>query len=241
MKNLFILILFFYSSILTSQNAVFKADKQSLSRYAKNKKLYHKILQWEWVINGKHLKYGSEKVFIQPNSSKLDTILFRKNKQSTYDTIITNIAAANSYQFEFNSCCGNFNVKNKHSNKTTRANSLVQFKISGLNKDYKYLGIIGEAGIPILEANKEFNLYYKCTSAMNSNVSKVSLNIVDECDNIKDCVSLNCMFENNKVQIPTAKLEYRILTKLVEISFLPLDDIPLHINYDAIKNNIKIY
>ena len=147
-------MLFFYTSISTSQNAVFEADKQSLTRYAKNKKLYHKILQWEWIINGKHLKYGSGKVFIQTNSSKLDTILFLKNKQSTYDTIITNIAAANSYQFEFNSCCGNFNVKNKHSNKTTRVNSLVQFKISGLNKDYKYLGIIGVAGIPILEANK---------------------------------------------------------------------------------------
>src|SRR5687767_15034499 len=75
--------------VLSDRTAKFYADT------AVFKKLHggggNGVMENEWIINGKMLRYGMPAVEIIPDQSKLDTMYFRENKWQPWDTIYFNV------------------------------------------------------------------------------------------------------------------------------------------------------
>ena len=102
------------------------------------------------------------------------------------------------------------------------------------------MGIIGEAGIIIKEDNKEYELFYTCSSAMSSNIYRVSLNEFEECQDDTKCRELSCIFENKKFQVPHAESDFQILSEKIGFLYLPLGIQSLKINLDLKNDKLKI-
>jgi len=228
--------------ISNNQKAEFTANLNELKKLFHNKEVPKEVLEMEWLINRKKLTFSNEKIEIIPNPQTVDTILFKKNHKSDYDTILCNISKAEKYNFVYNTCCQYFNVKQVSKEKRNRKNAVVTFSISKSNENKDYIGIMGEAGIIIRKEKVEYSLFHTCSSAMTSNVYHLTLNEVSECkgnDN-ENCRDLMCVFENNDIQIPKANTSFKITKKVFDFLYLDLNKNTLRIKYNFETTELKM-
>lgn len=215
--------------------AIFSTD--TIRFWGKSKKFMERINQQVWYINGTEMRYGSETIRIQPNSNKLDTILFQRSPKEHFDTIICNIEEPYEYRFYFNECCGGFNLKNETINSFPRGK--VQFKTIGKTSG-SYLGKIGDSGTSLISEKTDTIRDY-CKSAMAPNVDLISIWRIEECDSSdNDCAEI-CIEEKDQNEINNFKvLEIRQDELIQEFLYLPLDETPLKILFDTNQKSVVI-
>ena len=103
-----------------------------------------------WYINGQEMHYDGKMIKIKPIPNKFDTIIYYRQNNKNYDTVICNITAANKYTLIYNECCGFFNMRSK----TTKITSVL-FQIKNNDEKNLYLGSIGMTGILVDENNTQ--------------------------------------------------------------------------------------
>ena len=223
------------TNILFAQDyAEFRTDTTRFKRWYKvdDGKLPERITEQVWFINGQELRYGSGVIKVRANLNKLDTILYKGYRKKEFDTIICNISEPKKYKFYYNECCGAFNIKDESTNRFIQAQIIYKLK----NPDYKtYLGTLGEAGIIV---NNTDTLNVSCRSVMSPNVYNITFSQIQLCEDRLNCTERTCLQEKGKEE-PNWDFGYKIISKKMDILFMPLTQEPIYIIYDP-KNGIKI-
>ncbi|CAM1350919.1 hypothetical protein [Tenacibaculum halocynthiae] len=235
-KSLLITFILLFTNSLFSQTAEFIADTVSLKkRTGNNERVYEKALEMEWIINGEKLFFGSKPIKVIPNEKKIDTILFRNSSNSKYDIIICNIAEASKFSFEYNPCCGGFNVRKENKGKLSRD---IIFEISEKNENDMYLGTLGQTGILLEKDNIENHINEICRSAMSPNIYSIAISkIRKNCDSLKNCEELLC-----EIQDGVAKdgFEYEVIETKMEFLYMPLDEKILKVLFNKKTNRTEL-
>ncbi|WP_435263815.1 hypothetical protein [Tenacibaculum sp. nBUS_03] len=235
-KSLLIIFNLLFSISLFSQIAEFRADTTSLKkRTGNNEIVYKKALEMEWIINGKKLFFGSKPIKVIPNEKKIDTILFRNSSNSKYDLIICNISEASKFSFEYNTCCGGFNVRKENKGKLSRD---IIFEISKKDENDIYLGTLGETGILLKKDNVENHINEICRSAMSPNIYSIAVSkIRKNCDSLENCEELLCEIRDGQAK---GGFEYEVIEKKIEFLYMPLDDKILKIIFHEKTNRTEL-
>lgn len=214
------------------QYATFHADTANLLSSIGNYAHYQEIkTQTKWIINNQILTYGSESIKVIPNPNKIDTILFQYDEKRGYDTLICNIAKPYSYKFTHNGCCGGFNV---YSDSIKNRPSLL-FKLNA-PKNEKYLGILGSSGKLLTKQDtiKDF-----CKSAVTPNIYPIKLIKIEDCVS-DNCEEIMCLIKDDVPDYIYDYYNYQIREEILSFLFMPLNNEPLEIFYDAKQQIIKI-
>ncbi len=235
-KSLLIITYLLFSISLFGQTAEFRADTVSLKkRIGNNERVYKKAMEMEWIINGEKLFFGSKSIKVIPNSKKIDTILFRTNSNSKYDTIICNISESSKYSFEYNTCCGGFNVRKESKGKLSRE---IIFELLSKSDNYDYIGTLGETGILIKNINTENHITEICRSVMSPNIYPITISTFKKVSDLtENYEALLCEIQNG---VAVDGFEYQILEKKVKFLYMPLNEKPLKIQFDEKSNEIKL-
>ncbi len=182
------------------------------------KEVYERITQAQWKIKGKTLRYGSKPVKVRIDN-KIDTIFYKENNNSKWDTLICNINKPNTFKFLYNPCCGGFNVQK--SSKNIRGK--VKFSLIGQNKNDTYIGILDDAAVILSGSDTELSPY--CRSVMHPNVYNISIQKIEVCKDESNCTE-KCI--NNGADT----LSYLPISQKISFLFLPLSEEPFVIKYN---------
>ncbi len=220
-------ILFLLPILCYSQTATFYADSTDLYHMTGMRKdIYERITQAEWKIKGKTLRYGSKPVKVHIDN-KIDTIFFRQNNDTKWDTLICNINKPDTFKFLYNPCCGGFNVQKSSRN----IQGKVKFSLTEQNKNDTYLGILDDAAVILSNSDTELSTY--CRSAMFPNIYNVAIQKVEICKDGDGC-SGRCI--NNEGDT----ISYLLVSEKVRFLSLPLSEEPFVIKYDLSTSKLLI-
>ena len=207
-----------------------------------NDHMRERISKELWYINGQEMRYDGKTIKIKVNPDKFDTIVYYRQNQKRYDTVLCNVATPNKYMLIYNECCGFFNIRSK----TKRINNSVLFRLENKDEKHIYLGSVGMTGILVNENNSE-SIFDFCRSAMASPLTIVSLYQVEECnseidENIEDCDIDICLWpEKGYKSLEFEEEEYgNFIRKSRKMGFnwIGLNSDPLIVTYDPITNKI---
>jgi hypothetical protein len=227
-------ILFIFTLLPTAlfgQTATFSADTVKDIR---TNMFYDRMIEAEWKIKGQALHYGSKPIAVKTDNI-IDTILFREDKNSKWDTLICNIVKPRNYKFWYNPCCGKFNVSDGTKESIIGA---VIFNLNGLDKERQYLGTLGETGI-LLKATLNDTLKPGCRSAMSPNIYWLTLREIKICKDTIDCNEGTCLYEKGKEDL-NYKFGYKTISVKLDCLFLPLSNQPIKVNYNLRTEKVKI-
>jgi len=228
-------ILVILPTFLFGQSATFSADTIRFFRDKYNRRdIYDKIMESEWKIDGQTLRYGSEPIVVKTDN-RIDTILFRQFKKSKWDTLICNISEAKNYKFQYNECCGAFNVSDETNKFITGS---VNFVLKGNTKNKIYLGTLGETGIRVTSKLKD-TLKPGCRSAMSPNVYWLSFGEIEPCKDSLNCNEVTCLYEKGKEEL-IYEYGYKTISFKLKCLFLPLSSQPIKVIYDPKADSVKI-
>lgn len=215
--------------------ATFFADTTKLmQRHSHDPRQFEEIKEMRWVINGIPFTWGTQPVEVEVNPFQFDTLLFQRDSASKWDTILCNITKPNTYLFEYNECCGAFNVRNQATNRfPLGAAEFVQMGTS----ENKLLGIQGEGAIFLAE--KEYLAApRKCMPAMGSNVEWIQVVEVEEANslNCKGVPGPNCIFTSEGK--PLEEECFNLVKTRIQFLYLFLEAEPLVIH--CTKGSVKL-
>ena len=230
-----IFIVVIIPTFLFGQSATFSADTMRFFRDKFNRRdIYDKIMEAEWKIAGQTLRYGSAPIVVKTDN-RIDTILFRQYKNSKWDTLICNITEAKNYKFQYNECCGAFNVSDE-TNKFIIGS--VNFRLKGKAKNKYYLGTLGETGIRVTSKLTD-TLKPGCRSAMSPNVYWLTLGEIEPCKDSLDCYEGTCLYEEGKAEL-NYEYGYKTISGKLKCLYLPLSIKPIKVIYDPKSDSVKI-
>jgi hypothetical protein len=222
-------ILFYYPKLF-AQQAIFTAKPKEIDNH-------QDIAQMQWSINGQLLTFGSDTVKITPNEKVLDTILFKRNEKSLWDTIICDIAQPRHYNFVYNECCGGFNVADGKTHSFIKGE--VIFEKTEQTQDV-YLGLLGETGVLLHRGNN--TVLPMCRSAMSPNIFLIQLKEIEICADTAGCVGpdsdLQCYTTDGGQT--TYDLYYRTKKTITRFLYMPLNEEPLKVIYNPVNKQIVI-
>jgi hypothetical protein len=238
-KIISILFLFlFFDQINAQEFAEFTTDTSRINGHMRER-----ISKELWYINGQEMHYDGKTIKIKVNPDKFDTIIYFRQNQKTYDTVLCNVASPNKYTLIYNECCSFFNIKSK----TTRINHSILFKLKNNYKNDLYLGSIyssgGATGILVDEKTSQA-AYSICHSAMSSHHMYISFSEIKMCEwedfdyENEDCNHSACLLTENGVMDDT-EIQYKSLSTKMNLSWLCLNSDPLIVLYDPVTDKIS--
>jgi len=230
-RNLILLLLF--PALAYSQSASFYADTSMLWDYAGQSREYYDLaMDWEWIIKGKSLRWGSPPVEVSPAGSGVDTIFFRLHERAEWDTLICRIKSGSSNTFVYNACCTYFDVID-HTGKRTEGK--VSFKLEGLiPKSKKYLGTIDGNGVLLTSTAQIISPMYR--SPMFPNSYNVAIREITKCAG-KDCEEAVIQRPNGSIDL---SYHYQIVDKILSFHYLPLSEDPILVTYDIESGVVNV-
>jgi len=214
---------------VTAQQAVFVADSsQPWMKYAAKD-----VAEYEWRIQGKTLRFGSEPITADVNLNVVDTVFFRSHTRFQWDTLLCIIDEPRTYLFHFNECCHSFNVVPADSNYSKMR---ICFRLMGPVTNHNFLGTLDENGSWVNSATSD-TLEDFCRFAMRSSRYVVSLSETRECVE-NDCLSIYCMYENG--DLLSKDYSYEVVSMKFKFMFMPLSNRPVFIYYDPEQDIVRI-
>lgn len=237
MKQLALISLLASSNLIYSQTASFYANPFVFAyKPDTSSEHYRHIMEMNWRINGEKLNWYSDTVYIKTDNIP-DTILFQQHKQAKIDTLICMISLPMNYEFNYNECCGGFNVRwDKH-----RHWGAVQFSVLNARKK-NYLGRIGETLLVVNQDSLNV-LSPQCISAMAPNIHHVALSEFMYCKPGENCQNespLDCLVAYNDGPMVDS-FNLQVTRQLYNFLYLPLSNDPLQIIYDVRSGKITIH
>ena len=235
MKKLVVLLFLIVSSYtLFGQMAKFCADTTLLRSYTGNQNEFEKAMEMQWLINGKSLSFGSDTVKILPDKTTMDTIFFRRNTNTKWDTILCNIALPYTYNFTLNVCCGAFDVQRDKKRIPLKA----EFTIKGDTKKM-FLGRLEETAKFMVGEDKK-TITPLCRSVMKSHIYWVMLQEIYRCNDEGNCERNEEFCIQTENGEPYYDFSYKVVKTITKFLYMPLTDKPLRITYKPEKNKLKI-
>lgn len=232
-KSILILFVSLFQSYLNAQEyAEFRTDTTFLKKSGKN--MTERILNQVFFFNGQEMRYGSGTIKVEVTPNKLDTILFKKSEDAPFDTIICNVSEPKKYVLHYNHCCGAFNI---HEEGKGMIKGKIIYKLTN-SSDHIYLGTIAETGMIIKSKNKDA-FYSECSSAMSPNVCKIAIMEIGACHDSSICIYNTCLKEPGTEE-PDWNFEFSVLSKKMEMFYMPLNSEPLIITFNPETDEIKI-
>lgn len=220
-----------------AQYAKFSVDTADvLKRHSRNTKLLDRVKEMRWEINGQALSFGSGTVKVKANPEKMDTLRFRVRATAEWDTILCNVRETGRYKFEYNECCGAFNLRSAKSRSFIPGK--VQFELKGIPGEREFLGTLGEAGI-LLKGNEPTLLKPSCRSAMSPNVYWVIFREIQSCAPDEECTEGTCLVENDPLE-PDYEFGFKTIHEKTRFLYMPLEGGPLYFKYDLDKDKISL-
>jgi len=189
----------------------------------------------EWKINGQVLHFGSKPIVVNADPNSIDTLFYRRNSKTKWDTIICNIKEPLTYKFIYNNCCNGFNVLGANGKSIE---GKVNFRLIGKQSNKTFLGTLGEAGV-LINVNATDTLFPGCRSAMSPNIYSLSFKEVQTCNDSLLCKEQICLFEKDKEDL-NYSFNFRTISSKVEILFMPLSSDPIQIFYNVKSDNVTI-
>lgn len=235
MKKLLASFLLFVSCCAVyGQMAKFYADTAVMRRYTGSQNEFDKAMEMQWLINGKSLSFGSDTVEIAPDKTILDTVFFKRDSKTNWDTIICNIAEPNTYNFTYNTCCGVFDVQLKKK----RIPMKLRVAVKGTTNKM-YLARLEETG-KVIEGTGEKTITPLCRSMMKSHIYWVMLQEVEVCADVGNCEKNEefCIQKENGERDYT--FSYTVQKTITKFLYMPLNDKPLRISFKPEKNKLKV-
>ncbi len=218
-----------------AQTARFYADSMRLGRDVGSKSHLEHVLEMEWIINGQHMHWGSDTVHVKPDANKLDTVFFKASKNSKWDTIICNISKPEVYTFMYNSCCGNFYLRNERMKGFPEVR--VDFRVAGKLKT-PFLGVIDESGVE-LKSDTVKTMKAQCRSAMASNICHVELREFSYTSDTAGSYMLMCL-DIGGGREPVYDYYYRTKKTYTSFLYMPLDETPLELLFQTKSRRVVI-
>lgn len=230
-----ILLLLLFPLFASAQTARFCADSVGLGRDVGSKSHLAHVLEMEWIINGQHFHWGSDTVHVKPDAAKMDTVYFKASKNSKWDTILCNISKPEVYTFVYNSCCGNFYLRNERMKGFPEVR--VNFRVDGKLKT-PFLGVIDEAGV-VLNNDTVKTMKAQCRSAMASNICHVELR---EFSYTKDSANSNMLMclDIGGGKEPIYDYYYKSKKTYTSFLYMPLDETPLEMLFQTKNRRVAI-
>lgn len=198
---------------------------------------YKDLKAMQWRINGKEMGYGDTVRVV--TDEVFDTVFFKRNSKSDWDTIICNVTVPHHYRFTYNACCGGFDVDDITLRKKPRGKAF--FKLYGKGSD-DYLGFLGETGIWINKNPDNLPVTSLCRSAMSPNIYWVQLKEIEVCKDSIGCTNLESDLECYLVDSKeTYEFYYREKKTITRFLYMPLDDEkPLTVIFNVNKNSVLL-
>jgi hypothetical protein len=237
LKTILLLMLLMSNQLFAQQFAEFTTDTSRI-----NDHMRERISKELWYMNGQEMHYDGKTIQIKVNPDKFDTIVYYRQNNKTYDTVLCNIKASNKYTLSYNECCGFFYIKSK----TTKINNSVLFRLENKDEKHIYLGSTGMTGILVNENNTEA-IFDFCRSAMASPLTYVSLHEVEECNleidmHMEDCDIDICLWPKNGYESLEFEDEtygqYIRKSRKMGMAWIGLNSDPLIVVYDPATNKI---
>lgn len=214
----------------SGKTAIFSADSTSLNSFSgRNTNHYNKVMEMEWRINGKTLRFDSAPIEVEIGTGEIDTLYYRDHLQAKWDTIIYALTEPKEYSFRYNECCGGFDVVSESGDDLKAS---VSYRLTKKSGNRLFLGTLGEVGTRVTP--KPQTLKPECRSAMSPNVYWLTLEEVKRCSGKEDCNSLMCSKDD---QIPNG-FEYSVVSTAVSVLYMPLNTKTLEITLDVDVNKV---
>jgi hypothetical protein len=205
-------------------------------RTGRNQELFDRAMEMEWKINGQTLHFGSKPIEVKPDSTTIDTIFYRRNLKSQWDTILCNIREPKNYLFVYNDCCDAFDVQDAILRRRTIGK--VIFKLTEKNKNV-FLGTLGESGVLINYPATTDTLVPICNSPMPPNIYQVTFSTIKICNDTVNCDYWICLSDEEEKKYNNA-FGSRTVSEKMNIHYVALDNEPLLVIYDPKTNKITL-
>jgi hypothetical protein len=163
-----------------------------------------------------------ETIKVFPNISNIDTVFFKEDNKSPWDTIICNIQESHSYVFVHNDCCGGFNVSNESTQQYLEPK--VTFCIETSSKKL-FLGKLGNNDL-LAKFNHKDTLKSHCYGAMSSNICHAELLEIEMCKGNPNCKGQS-ICENTE-----STYFYEEKKSLTRFLYMPLENETLSISFN---------
>lgn len=229
-----LILLYLFPAFANSQSATFYADTHRLMQYNQNNSSSEGYgMQMQWIIKGQPLRWGSPPIEVSPTESGVDTIFFKGQDQSKWDTLLCKIKGGSSITFVYSPCCDYFDVVDSNGDKLE---GRVSFMLLGATPGKKnYLGSIDASGVFMTNQPDTILPFYR--SVMLPNTYNVEVN------EIKDCFGKDC--EETAIQKPDGSIDisyhYRIIDGILNFHYLPVSEEPVIVSYDLDSGKVVIY
>ena len=236
MKRLAALLIMLIPLGSSAQFAEFSTDTTWLYQKAGGRRENRdRILEMQWILNGKRLTFTSPAIKIKADPNKIDTLLYRNNNNARWDTILCNVSTPGRYQFEYNECCSGFDVLDRATGR--RIEGRVVFTLTTPDKR-AFLGALGDVGT-IVQTVTSDTLRPVCRSPMSPNIYRITFKEIKKCSGGEDCETELCLVERGKSK-PAYDFEYKTISTKLEILYMPLGTDPLLVTYDPRRDQIRI-
>ncbi|MEX1003410.1 MAG: hypothetical protein WDZ35_14930 [Crocinitomicaceae bacterium] len=239
MKKILTIILYVLPAVAFSQEfAEFSLDSSLGWNFSRQEKqeLPDYILDQMWIINGNKLTYDSERIRVEVDPNRFDTLLYKGRGRQEFDTIICNITEAGKYQFVYNECCGAFNVQDEASGKFIQGKVIYKIASETQDTSKQYLGTLGETAI-MVNGNHNDTLEVECRSAMSPNVYHLTFRQIENCNDTLDCDGYTCLHLDDTSE-PIWEFAFKTVSKKMDFLYMPLSSKPLIIIYDPAFDKI---
>ncbi len=238
MKNLvvFSMLFFVFNETSAQLYAEFTTDTTRIHSNVQRERMAKEV----WYINGQKMTYDGKVVKVRVDPTKFDTILYYKQNQDEFDTVLCNVAAPHKYIIKFNECCSFFNIRSE----SIRIKHSILFRLKNRDKENMYLGSIyasgGATGI-LVDENTTQAAYSVCHSAMASHRMSFGLSQIKVCEESDtgnlDCENWICLLkEDGEINYDFYAISERVITGFV---WLCLNEEPLKVIYDPITDTIE--
>ena len=87
------------NQLFAQQFAEFTTDTSRI-----NDHMRERIAKELWYMNGQEMHYDGKTIQIKVNPDKFDTIVYYRQNNKTYDTVLCNIKESNKYTLSYNEC-----------------------------------------------------------------------------------------------------------------------------------------
>lgn len=213
----------------SGKTAIFSADSASLNSFSGRNTGHHKrVMEMEWRINGKTLRFDSAPLEVEIGTGGIDTLYYRDHYKAKWDTIIYSLTEPKEYSFRYNICCGGFDVVTESSDDLEAS---VSYRLTKNSGNRLFLGTLGEVGTRV--TTKPKTLKPECRSAMSPNIYWLTLREVIPCSG-KDCRTLMCSKDDS---IPD-DFEYKVVSTAVSVLYMQLNTKTLEITLDVDANKV---
>lgn len=228
-----LILLYLFPAFANSQSATFYADTHRLMQYNQNNSSSEGYgMQMQWIIKGQSLRWGSTPIEVTPTESGVDTIFFKGQDQSKWDTLLCKIKGGSSITFVYSPCCDYFDAVDRNGD---RFEGKVSFMLVGATPaKKKYLGSIDGSGVFMTQSPDTILPFYR--SPMLPNTYDV------EVKEIRDCFGKGC--QEAAIQKPDGSMEisyhFRIVEEILNFHYLPVSEEPVSVTYDLDSGVVRI-